>query len=153
MEKKMAKAFTKGQEVTYISDWDRKGTVTFRHAVVYSCGAKQMVLTDAETGEEMGRHFRPAIGSLEVVAQGNLRAMPGGTFPRMTDEEAVEAGLKIAAAIQAYERELFARCLAAGNGESYNRAIQKDIDSLHDLRVVRYADAAAAIRAAINKAA
>lgn len=145
----MAKAFTKGQEVTYIADWNRKGTVTFRHAVVYSCGAKQMVLTDAETGEEMGRHFSPKVGSLETVIENGCYRMAGGTFPRMTDEQAVEAGLKVAAAIQAYEREHFARCLAGGHGESYNAAIQKSIAALHDLRAISYAEASAAIKAAI----
>lgn len=145
----MAKAFTKGQEVTFIADWDRKGTVTFRHAVVYSCGAKQMVLTDAETGEEMGRHFRPQVGSLETTIQNGGYRMAGGTFPRMTDEEAVEAGLKVAASIQAYEREHFTRCLAGGHGESYDAAIRKNIAELHDLRAISYAEASAAIKAAI----
>lgn len=132
-------AFKKGQAVTEISDWDRKGTVTFRHAVVYSCGKKQMVLTDAETGAEMGRHFRPEIGN----------DVSGGTFPRMTDDEAVAMGLKIAAAIQQYQREHFARCLAGGHGEGYNRAIQKDIDALHDLRAVSYAEAYREIKESI----
>lgn len=146
----MAKAFTKGQEVTFIADWDRKGTVTFRHAVVYSCGVKQMVLTDAETGEEMGRHFRPQVGCLEVrKCEKGYFYMPGGTFPRMTDEQAVEAGLKIAAAIQSYERAHFDRCLAAGHGESYDAAIRKNIAELHDLRAISYAEASAAIKAAI----
>jgi hypothetical protein len=144
----MAKAFKKGQEVTYISDWDRKGTVYFRHAVVYSCGAKQMVLTDADTGEEMGRHFRPVAGSLETTKEGPASRMAGGTFPRMTDEQAVEAGLKVAAAIQQSERDLFARCLAGGHGESYDASIRKDIAALHDLRAAEYSELVAAIKAA-----
>jgi hypothetical protein len=145
----MATAFRKGQKVTFIADWDRKGTVTFRHAVVYSCGMKQMVLTDAVTGDEMGRHFKPAVGSLETIKTDNCYRMAGGTFPRMTDEEAVEAGLKVAAAIQQYEREHFARCLAGGHGEGYNMSIRKDIDALHDLRAIPYSDAVMSIHRAL----
>lgn len=146
----MTKAFTKGQEVTYISDWDRKGTVTYRHAVVYSCGKKQMVLTDAETGEEMGRHFAPDHGSLETVEMGGYAfRMAGGTFPRMTDEEAVEAGLKIAAAIQEYERQHYAQCLAGNHSAGYYASIRKSLAELHDLRAISHAEAMEAIRAAI----
>jgi hypothetical protein len=145
----MTKAFTKGQEVTYISDWDRKGTVTYRHAVVYSCGKKQMVLTDAETGEEMGRHFDPFQGSLETVSLGYGFKMAGGTFPRMTAEEAVEAGLKVAASIQEYERQHFARCLAGNHGAGYDASIRESIAELHDLRAISYAEAKEAINAAL----
>lgn len=145
----MAKAFKKAQEVTYISDWDRKGTVTFRHAVVYSCGMKQMVLTDAVTGEEMGRHFNPAVGNFETIKTPHGIYMAGGTFPRMTDDEAVEAGLKIADAIQQYEREHFDRCLSGGHGGGYDASIRKSINELHDLRVIPHAEAVAMIRRAI----
>ena len=79
------KNFVKGQEVTYISSWDGKGTFRFTHGIVYSAGQKQMILTDAVSGEEMGRNYRPYIG------------MVVGTFPRMTDAEATEACIKAAA--------------------------------------------------------
>lgn len=132
----MTKAFKKGDRVTYISDWDRKGTVYFVQAIVHSCGSKQMVLTNEATGEEMGRHFRPETGSLETVVVGpNTYRIAGGTFPRMTDDEAVAAGLKVAAAIQQYQREQFARCLAGGHSEIYNDAIRKNLAELHELRV------------------
>lgn len=137
----MKNAFKKGQEVTYIADWDRKGTVTFRHAVVYSCGVKQMVLTDAETGEEMGRHFRPALG--EIV----------GTFPRMTDEAARAACIFAAEHIIASERARLENCLAAsaksGRGSSYDAGMQKNIAALHEPRALSYGEASAAIKAAI----
>lgn len=132
----MAKAFKKGQLVTHITDWDRKGTVCFVQAVVYSCGNKQMVLVHEGTGKEMGRHFRPVLGSLETTMEGNMCRMAGGTFPRMSAEEVQEAGLKVAAAIQQYEREHFARCLAGGHGEAYDAGIRKHIAELHDLRVI-----------------
>ena len=123
----MSKAFKKGDAVTFISDWDRKGTVTFRDAIVHSCGKKQMILTDEQTGEEIGRHFKPEIG-------GEM----GGTFPRMTEEEAVAKGLEIAERVLAKEREHFARCLAGNNGESYDNAIRKNIAALHEPRVISY---------------
>lgn len=52
--------FTKGQTVNLIQNWDSKGTVSVTPAIVYSCGKKQMVLTHAVTGEELGRTFLPA---------------------------------------------------------------------------------------------
>jgi len=127
----MTKAFNKGDEVTYISDWDRKGTVYFRHAVVYSCGEKQMVLTDAETGEEMGRHFDP------------VRAEIGdaGTFARMTDAEAAAAALFLADSILIRETLHYHRCLQNETaGEAYKNAIRRDLVALHEPRAASYRD-------------
>lgn len=125
----MAKAFKKGDLVTYLNDWDRKGTVTFRHAIVHSCGAKQMVLTDAKTGEEMGRHFAPELGTIGKP----------GTFPRMTTEEAQAAGLELANTILANERAHFTRCLNNPNtSEQYKAAVRKDLDSLHGPAVLEF---------------
>lgn len=56
---KETKAFTKGQRVTLINSWNGKDIYSVTPAIVHSCGTKQMVLTHAETGEELGRHFRP----------------------------------------------------------------------------------------------
>lgn len=135
----MAKAFAKGQEVTYIADWDHKGTVYFRHAVVYSCGMKQMVLTDAETGVEMGRHFSPQVG--EIV----------GTFPRMSDDEARAACLRAAEVLLAKERAHFAQRLSVwGDDPGYAAAIQRNLDALHEPRATSYAEAYAAIRAKVH---
>lgn len=96
----MSKTFTKGEQVTLISSWDNKGTVTFRDAVVYSCGKKQMVLTDAVSGEEIGRHFVPERGSLDTVSAFNWQ----GVWPRLDRAQAealcLEAGAKIVAAVR-----------------------------------------------------
>lgn len=125
----MTKAFNKGDEVTYISDWDRKGTTYFRHAVVYSCGKKQMVLTDAETGEEMGRHFKPVRAALGEA----------GTFARLTEEEATAAALALADHILARETAHFERCLQNDTaGEGYKNAIRRNIAALHEPRVSSY---------------
>jgi hypothetical protein len=117
----MTKAFNKGDAVTYISDWDRKGSTYYRHAIVYSCGRKQAVLTDAETGEEIGRHFRP-----ECAALGNA-----GIFTRLTDAEATAAALALAANIIADETEHYERCLQIDASEGYKNAIRKALAALH----------------------
>lgn len=134
----MTKAFNKGDEVTYISDWDRKGTAFFRHAIVYSCGKKQMVLTDAETGEEMGRNFTPA------------RAEVGraGTFTRMTDAEAAAAALTLAANVLVSETAHFERCLQDNTAsKGYKNAIHKNLAALHEPRAGSYTALCAALRA------
>lgn len=118
----MTKAFSKGEEVTFFQNWDRRGAVYFRHCVVYSCGAKRMVLTDAISGEEVGRNFQPV----------RAKSPQQGTYPRMTDEEATAQALKIAEVLLVEERQHLTRCL--GNMEAsqgYRNVIQKDIDLLH----------------------
>jgi hypothetical protein len=138
----MTKAFTKGQEVTHIAAWNRSGTVYYRDAIVHSCGKVQMVLTDAETGEEMGRHFHPGADRKYGFAQ---------TFPRMTKEEAVAKCLEVGAEVLVSERAHFARCLASNGSEGYNRSIQRDLDALPETpAAVSYYEAHAAIVAAIR---
>lgn len=134
----MTKAFTKGQEVTYIASWDDKGSVFYRHAVVYSCGKKQMVLTDAVTGAEMGRNFKPEVGTTETRWEGNCVYSAGGTFPRVYGEELQALCLKIAEASLHQQRDHFARSLSGGWGESYDAVIRKQIAELHEPRVVDY---------------
>jgi hypothetical protein len=126
----MAKAFNKGDAVTIISSWDRKGTVTFRHGVVHSCGTKVMRIFDAFKGDEIGGAFRP------------VRAQAGefGVYPGMTDAEATEAGIACAAAEQASQRAHFDRCLAQGHGAGYDAGIRKHIDELHQLEAREYWD-------------
>lgn len=126
----MNKSFKKGQEVTYIASWDDKGTFYFRHAVVYSCGAKQMVLTDAATGAEMGRHFRPEAGDLTDVC-----GFIGGTFPRMTDEEATATCLALAAR---YIERSRAHYIERSSHPSYSReGCLKSLAELHEPRAQR----------------
>jgi hypothetical protein len=117
-----AKAFKKGDLVTYIADWDRKGSTYFRHAVVYACGKKQMVLTDAETGEEMGRHFRP------VRAEGLGEV---GIFARLSDADATAHALALAQVIIDRETKNYEHCLTLGHGEGYNASIRKGLAAIH----------------------
>lgn len=122
----MTKAFKKGDEATLIASWDRKGTVCTRQVIVHSCGKKQMVLIDAESGKEIGRHFKPH------------RAGPGefGVRPRITGDELREEALACAAAEREREEAHFARCLAGGHGEDYDAAIRKEMAELHDFEVI-----------------
>ena len=89
--------FTKGQKVTVISIWSeadvnwkgetRNLRMSFDHAVVHSCGKKQMVLqSDAESVSYKGRNFLPTIEQYngEVVVE------------RLSDEEAIALGNDIA---------------------------------------------------------
>jgi len=128
----MSKDFIKGQAVTFVQDWDRKGTVYFRHAVVFSCGTKQMVLTDAKTGEEMGRHFNPSLG----VRYSN----EGQTFPRLSDEEAIAVCLKLGAERVQSEKTRLEHCLTLGYSEDYDNATRREIAQLHEPRALDYSN-------------
>ena len=125
------KAFTKNQEVTYISAWSRKGAVIYRHAIVHSCGNKQMCLIDAESGEMMGRHFSPELGRIEDIDNviGNSAS---GTFPRMTDEEAHAAALQASANVIAGEIARY-EWLIERNADAdhhYLNGLRKDLDEM-----------------------
>jgi hypothetical protein len=126
----MGKAFIKGQEVTYFHNWDSRGTVSYRHARVFSCGNKQMVLTDLETGEELGRAFRPEIGDATKV-----QLFTGYTFPRMSDDEAVATGLKIGKAIVEAQNARYDECIRRNSDSaSYCERTEKERSELHEPR-------------------
>lgn len=125
------KAYKKNDEVTYIADWDEKGTFYYRHAIVHSCGNVQMVLTDAESGKEMGRHFDPTIGLVRNTWR--------GTFPRMTDEKAEKLCLSIAADRLTERRATYTRLAAIEDSSAgYKKAMLASIDELHEPRAIRY---------------
>ena len=113
--------FKKGELVTHISDWDGNGTVYFYQAVVHSCGKKQMVLTHATTGEEMGRHFAPVAGD----------QTRGGTFAHMTDEQAKAFGFGLAENILQRERTELERLSKLEAPEGYKNALKKRLANLH----------------------
>lgn len=128
------RAFTKGDAVTLLSDWDRKGTVRVAELAVYSCGAKQMILVEPGTEERFeGQNFRAVVGP-----QGDH---PGTAevYPRMTPERMYAVAIDKAERILAHERAHFARCMAHSNSDAnYTRAMQKGLAELHEPRVVRY---------------
>lgn len=93
--------FKKGDAVCWISDWDRKGTVHIVRAIVHSCGKKQMVLTNAETGKELGRHFYPH----ELQSWGyGFQTETCAIVTLVSDKAEVEA-LALSLAERIYERE------------------------------------------------
>jgi len=126
--------FTKGDKATLLGSLDNKGTVFHRDVIVHSCGRKQMVLTDATTGEELGRHFAPVVGTLAVVTSFNWQA----TFHRMTEQEATEAALRLGAMIVAYEAGRLNQCIERSPGDArYVAAIRRDLAELHEPRALR----------------
>lgn len=113
--------FTKGDTVCWVADWDRKGTVRIVEAIVYSCGKKQMVLTSAATGKELGRNYSPTPeqNCFSVITLEN-------------DRTKVEAlALEIAEKIIAYQNAHYERCLAGDHEEGYTRMIRKSHAELH----------------------
>lgn len=130
----MSKAFNKGDQVTLIGSWDNKGTVFYRNAVVHSCGKKQMVLTCATTGEELGRHYRPERGALEKVTGFNWV----GVWPRLSREEAEALCLEVGALVVKANREHLAerRIRFADAEPGYFAALDKSEAELHEPRAL-----------------
>lgn len=80
----MKAQFTKNQKVAFIQLWSdvhsqTPSTVTFKvvPALVHSCGAKRMILSDLEGNVFQGKNFLPAVKqfmSQEVIAFTTLEA-------------------------------------------------------------------------------
>jgi hypothetical protein len=133
------KAFAKGAEVTLFNGYDSKGTIIYNHAVVYSCGAKQMVLTDAATGNELGRHFAPVCATEEDATTRSYSVGYEATFPRLTDEEATRIGLLMAARMIVNETAHYENCLSRhADYEAYCEAVRRDMALMHEPRVMDY---------------
>ncbi len=120
-------AFTKNDEVTFIASWDRKGTYFYQHAVVYSCGEKQMVLTCEVTGKEMGRHYTPVVGDVE------------GTLHRLSDTAAVAQCLVAATVFLVKEKASIQRLLECNTGNiHYCKCMQEQLTELHEPRALQH---------------
>ena len=126
------KAFKKGDRVTRICDWDGRGTVAIREAIVHSCGAKRLILTDAESGEEIGRNFRP------VRSDPSERVSRWGgdlIFPMLPREEAITIALESGALIAANEKASGELKLKNNSDQTgYCNAIRSMIADLHEPR-------------------
>lgn len=124
-------SFAKGQPVTFLSNWDRKGTVRIVNLTVHSCGKKQMVLVD-DTGVKFeGRFFKP------MTDQGVL---DGVVWPRLSDAEAEAAALALGQVIIEYELAHAERCIARygyPEAHGYTKAMRKGIAELHEPRIYR----------------
>ena len=120
------KHFNKGDRVTLVQLWSRTtGAFYSREAVVYSCGAKQMVLTDAETGVEIGRNFRP---EPEQYGDGIVIKTPGIAAAR---EMALAMSADWLVAEIERKRNAIERTAAQGySSPGYVKAMQDDIDNL-----------------------
>lgn len=117
-------AFTKGQKVTRIINWDSKGAFCFQQAIVESCGIKRMTLKCEESGHMMGRDFKP-------VAGGEGDYTNCHTFPRVSDEEAAVKCVELAKAYLTKERAYLEQKKADDNDPAY---WDKKISALHQPR-------------------
>lgn len=120
---KTTKRFNKGDLVTLFGSWDNKGTVYYRHAIIYACGTKRMTLTCAFTGDELGRDFYP---------------LSDYVMPRQSEEETVAYALQLAESFLVREHAHLQRCLTSSTCTGYLNAIQRNIDALHEPRVKHY---------------
>ncbi len=123
--------FTKGQEVTLLQDWDRKGTVRIAELTVHSCGKKQMILTDCSGDKFEGQFFFPT-----GTDGRNYRIVA-----RLSAEAAEAAAIEMGADVAKVEREAMERAIAhCGHPEShgYTKAVRAEIAEIHEPRVIRY---------------
>jgi hypothetical protein len=126
--------FAKGQKVTMLRDWDRKGTITIRQDLtVYSCGTKRMILVD-----EAGVRFA---GAALVPQEQQSGGVGFKVVARVSDEMAEKLALEMAADVLAAQREHFARCLARHSGdEGYCNSIRRSMAGLHEPKTRRHGD-------------
>jgi hypothetical protein len=132
----MATAFSKGQLVTVIGTWDQKGTAFYRHAIVYSCGYKRMILTDATTGEETGSWRNPKVGDVKDAA-GNGGHWHG-VFPRMSDAEAEALCIEAATLmLVAYNAHYEHRIQQYASDPKFVQVMLKHKAELHEPRFIK----------------
>jgi hypothetical protein len=113
--------YTKGQTVTFISDWDGKGTVSVTQGLqVYSCGQKRMILVDENGARFQGAEFRPDDKRV---------------YRAMEDDAALalarEIGAKIIIEQTAHFNERIARW---GDQVGFRAAMEKSLRELHEPR-------------------
>jgi hypothetical protein len=124
--------FRKGQLVTFLQDWDRKGSVKVYDLVVYSAGKKQMILVD-ETGQKFaGANFRPTFLQYGYVGAENEVHL------RLTPEQADAAALDLGARVVAIETANKLRAIERNpNDPRFQQAMRDEIAKLHEPRVIR----------------
>lgn len=124
------KKFKKGDLVTVISNWDSKGTVTYRHAIVHSCGPKRMTLFCETYDDCMGRNFRPDGGVFSLYSPLILHRLP--------DDEAKERCMEIARAVIKSEKDRFSKMLSEATKASHVEHYATRIAELHEPRACNY---------------
>lgn len=118
------KAFEKNELVTYIADWDRKGTFYFQQAIVRSCGAKRLHLVDASNGANMGRNFAPVVAEAYYTNQ--------HTFKYLTNEEAAAKCIELAEAFLIEEKAQLEKQVALDVSEQHTKCMHEQLEELHE---------------------
>ena len=127
----------KGDLVIRFSNWDRKGTFTFRDMVVESWGKSRATLRDAETGEMLGESLGPEFRTLVV---------PASQFTGLREDEA--HAKKLAEQFLTEERARLERCIERNADDAaYCDHIRQKIAELHEPRGIDYNEAVAQVRA------
>ena len=137
MKTETKKAFKKGDMVTVISNWDSKGTVSYRHCVVHSCGLQRLVLIDAVTGKCVGRDFRPkkAKSLTDVIEDTNHIHFGTMIFARFSEDEIKSIVIPFAEHILALEKKDIERDLLDDlNHPSRVRRLESKLAELHEPR-------------------
>lgn len=122
--------FTKGQQVTFLCNWDSKGTVAIVDLIVHSCGKKQMILVDDQGIKYQGRLFFPTEDQLNFSR----------VVSRLSPEAAEALALEIGAQVATHEAAEKLRKIAHyGYGEehAYTRSMRKSIADIHEPRTLR----------------
>ena len=117
--------FKKGDAVTIIRKWSKECATYAQKAVVYSCGKKQMVLTCAITGQELGRNFLPTAEQYShgVVIVGHDDA----TIERVSLETSAKI---IKSEIERYEHIMSTDYWNNEASEGYKSAIRADYETM-----------------------
>lgn len=137
IETKIVKAFKKGDTVTVIGNWDSKGTVSYRHCVVHSCGLKRLVLIDAVTDQCVGRDFRPkkAKSLIDVIEDTSHIHFGEFTFARLSEDEIKSIVIPFAEHILVLEKKDIERDLLDDtNHPSRVRGLESRLAALHEPR-------------------
>jgi hypothetical protein len=112
-------------------DWDRRGTCAATECVVDSWGKQQIHLRETGTGQMMRHRFYTS----HINQPGCHHIYAARDLSNVTDR-----GLCLAAEYLELRRQSLTRCLIISDNAYYLAAIRKDIEQLHEPRVVRVQD-------------
>lgn len=137
MKTETKKAFKKGDMVTVLSNWDSKGTVSYRHCVVHSCGLQRLVLIDAVTDQCVGRDFRPkkAKSLIDVIEDTSHIHFGEFTFAKLSEDEIKSIVIPFAEHILVLEKkDIEGDLLDDTNHPSRVRRLESRLAELHEPR-------------------
>ena len=130
---KSKKAFKKGDRVTLIRSWDGRGTAYYNQAIVHSCGLKRLILTDEETGKELGRDFPPLNAADDPVPLGLSNS---NVYHRLEGAALVAVGEELAKAEVERAREAFEKAIETyPDDHGYCRVMARKLARLHEPRI------------------